>query len=88
MVNLLDIVLHVTSSPLDHPVKFNYKLFQNLSPLIFFVFSPFHSHCPQHGHSSITITVRLHETNVTGQLVALLLRVGEILGSNLDTVSG
>lgn len=63
MVLLPDILLHVTSSSLDHPVKFNYRLSQNLFPLIFFVFSSFHSHCPHHSHSSITVTVRRHEAN-------------------------
>jgi len=92
VVLLPDILLRVTSSSLDHPVKFNYRLSQNLFPPIFFVFSSFHLHRPHHRHSSTAVTVRCHETNkqtnVTGQLVALLLPVREILGSNLDTVSG
>jgi hypothetical protein len=64
MVLLPDILLHVTlSSSLDHPVKFNYKLSQNPSPPIFFVFSSYRLLCPHHSHSSVTVTVRCHETN-------------------------
>lgn len=63
VVLLHDILLHVTSSSVDYPVTFNYRLSQNLSPPIFFVFSSFHLHCPHHGHSSVTVTVRCHETN-------------------------
>jgi hypothetical protein len=64
VVLLPDILLHVTlPSSLDHPVKFNYRLSQNLSPPIFFVFSSFHLHCHHHSHSSVTVTVRCHETN-------------------------